>query len=44
MESYNLATLTHIVQSCDRERSQAALEEVKRRGFDYEELHEQFNG
>lgn len=43
MEKYSLALLVHIVQSSDRDRSQAALAEIKRRGFDYEELHEQFN-
>lgn len=43
MEKYSLALLVHMVRSGDRERSQAALAEIKKRGFDYEELHEQFN-
>lgn len=43
MEKYSLALLVHMVQSGDRERSQSALLEIKRRGYEYEELHEQFN-
>lgn len=47
MQEYSLARLVHIVQAGvylgDQAYSQAALEEIHRRGFDYEDLHEQFN-
>ncbi len=43
MREYSLVMLVHIVQIGDREHSQAALDEIHRRGFDYEDLHEQFN-
>lgn len=44
MKTYSLAMLVHIVQDGDMTRSQEALKEINRRGFDYEDLHEQFNG
>ncbi len=43
MKEYSLARLVHIVQVGDRERSSEALAEIARRGFDYEDLCEQFN-
>lgn len=42
-EKYSLVTLVFLAQSYDMERSQAALKEIERRGYSYEELHEQFN-
>lgn len=44
MGKYNLATLLHFAQSSDQKTSQEALAEIKRRGCDYEKLHEEFNG
>lgn len=43
MHEYNLAMLVHLVQTGDQKTSQEALAEIKRRGCDYEELHEEFN-
>lgn len=37
------AMLVHLAQSDIMEVSQAALDEIKRRGFEYEDLHEEFN-
>ena len=43
MSDYNLSMLVHIAQSSNPEGSQAALVEIRRRGFEYEDLHEEFN-
>lgn len=43
MKEYSLAMLVHLVQVGNWEMSSAALAEIARRGFDYEDLHEQFN-
>lgn len=43
MSNYNLSMLVHIAQSSNPEESQAALVEIRRRGFEYEDLHEEFN-
>lgn len=43
MEQYSLASLVGIAQSYDVEKSQAAIKEIERRGFTFEELYEDFN-
>lgn len=43
MHEYNLAMLVHLVQTGDQKTSQDALAEIRRRGFEYEDLHEEFN-
>lgn len=43
MEKMSIAMLVALVQSYDQQQSQAAIKEIKRRGFDYHELLEELN-